>query len=46
MMYLDVHDPKLMFILGCIGLGLNIISVVFLHGMIREVVVEYHANST
>ncbi|KAJ5791463.1 uncharacterized protein N7518_008474 [Penicillium psychrosexuale] len=26
-----IHDPKLMFIIGCIGLGLNIISVVFLH---------------
>ncbi|KAJ5207103.1 hypothetical protein N7491_002265 [Penicillium cf. griseofulvum] len=26
-----VHNPKLMFILGCIGLSLNIISAVFLH---------------
>ncbi|KAJ5373776.1 hypothetical protein N7517_005782 [Penicillium concentricum] len=26
-----VHNPKLMFIIGCVGLGLNIISAVFLH---------------
>ncbi|KAJ5964555.1 uncharacterized protein N7479_004431 [Penicillium vulpinum] len=26
-----VHNPKMMFIIGCVGLGLNIISVVFLH---------------
>lgn len=35
---LDIHDPKLMFIIGCIGLGLNIISVVFLHGRVRGVI--------
>ncbi|KAJ5860722.1 uncharacterized protein N7529_008032 [Penicillium soppii] len=26
-----VNNPKMMFIIGCIGLGLNIISVIFLH---------------
>ncbi|KAJ5824331.1 hypothetical protein N7447_006671 [Penicillium robsamsonii] len=26
-----VHNPKLMFIIGCVGLGLNIISAIFLH---------------
>ncbi|KAJ5143016.1 uncharacterized protein N7515_001803 [Penicillium bovifimosum] len=26
-----VNNPKLMFIVGCVGLGLNILSVVFLH---------------
>ncbi|OQE80746.1 hypothetical protein PENNAL_c0044G02645 [Penicillium nalgiovense] len=26
-----VHNPKMMFAIGCVGLGLNIISVVFLH---------------
>lgn len=44
-MNLDVHNPKLMFIIGCIGLGLNIISAVFLHGTVNGVVVKYHANS-
>ncbi|OJJ46393.1 hypothetical protein ASPZODRAFT_96615 [Penicilliopsis zonata CBS 506.65] len=33
-----VEDPKLMFILGCVGLGLNIISVLFLHGMMGALV--------
>lgn len=42
-MHLDVHNPKLMFIIGCIGLGLNIISAVFLHGTVNGVV-KYHAN--
>lgn len=27
-----VEDPRLVMIVGCIGFGLNIISVVFLHG--------------
>lgn len=44
-MDLDVHNPKLMFIIGCIGLGLNIISAVFLHGTVNGVVLKYHANS-
>lgn len=44
-MNLDVHNPKLMFIIGCIGLGLNIISAVFLHGTVDGIVVKYHANS-
>lgn len=44
-MHLDVHNPKLMFIIGCIGLGLNVISAVFLHGTVNGVVVKYHANS-
>ncbi|KAJ5486274.1 hypothetical protein N7530_000574 [Penicillium desertorum] len=26
-----VHNPKMMFAIGCVGLGLNIISVAFLH---------------
>ncbi|KAJ6180382.1 hypothetical protein N7519_010843 [Penicillium mononematosum] len=26
-----VHNPKMMFAIGCVGLGLNIISAVFLH---------------
>ena len=29
----DVNNPKMMFIVGCVGLGLNIISAIFLHGM-------------
>lgn len=29
---LGIEDPKLVLIIGCIGLGLNIISVLFLHG--------------
>lgn len=44
-MHLDVHNPKLIFITGCIGLGLNIISAVVLHGTVNGVVVKYHANS-
>ncbi|CAG8948577.1 unnamed protein product [Penicillium salamii] len=27
----DVNNPKMMFIVGCVGLGLNLISAVFLH---------------
>jgi hypothetical protein len=27
-----VEDPKLVMIVGCVGFGLNIISVLFLHG--------------
>lgn len=27
-----VDDPKLVMIVGCVGFGLNIISVLFLHG--------------
>ena len=30
---LDVENPKLVFIVGCVGLGLNMISALFLHGM-------------
>jgi hypothetical protein len=30
----DVEDPKLMLIIGCIGLGLNVICAMFLHGML------------
>lgn len=30
----DVQNPKMMFIVGCVGLGLNLISAVFLHGML------------
>ncbi|KAL2698858.1 hypothetical protein AAEP93_010246 [Penicillium crustosum] len=41
----NVHNPKLIFITGCIGLGLNIISAVVLHGTVNGVVVKYHANS-
>ncbi|EKV15947.1 Di-, tri-valent inorganic cation transporter, putative [Penicillium digitatum PHI26] len=29
--YLDVDNPKMMFITGCVGLALNLISAVFLH---------------
>ncbi|KAB8231108.1 cation diffusion facilitator family transporter [Aspergillus alliaceus] len=29
-----VENPKLMFIMGAVGLGLNLISAVFLHGML------------
>ena len=34
----------MMFIIGCIGLGLNIISAVFLHGTIHGVIVMYQAD--
>ncbi|KAJ5503176.1 Cation efflux protein [Penicillium fimorum] len=40
----DVHNPKLMFIIGCVGLGLNIISAVFLHGRVHEVVYPEHGH--
>jgi zinc transporter 1 len=29
----EVEDPKLILIVGCIGLGLNIISIIVVHGM-------------
>lgn len=28
-----VEKPKLIFIMGCVGFGLNILSALFLHGM-------------
>jgi zinc transporter 1 len=34
MIHLDVNNPKMMFIVGCVGLGLNLISAIFLHGMV------------
>jgi hypothetical protein len=30
---LDVENPKLVLVMGCVGFGLNLISVLFLHGM-------------
>lgn len=30
----DMEDPFLVLIMGCIGLGLNIISIIFLHGTV------------
>lgn len=30
---IGVENPKLIFIMGCVGFGLNILSVLFLHGM-------------
>lgn len=36
----------MMFAIGCVGLGLNIISAVFLHGRVRGIIVIYHADST
>lgn len=30
---LEVENPKLVLIMGCVGFGLNLISVLFLHGM-------------
>jgi zinc transporter 1 len=30
----EVENPKLVLIMGCVGFGLNLISVLFLHGMI------------
>lgn len=30
---LEVEKPKLVLIMGCVGFGLNLISVLFLHGM-------------
>jgi hypothetical protein len=30
---LEVDNPKLVLIMGCVGFGLNLISVLFLHGM-------------
>jgi zinc transporter 1 len=30
-----IEDPKLVFIVGCIGLGLNLVSALFLHGECR-----------
>ena len=45
-MHLDVHNPKMMFIIGCVGLGLNIISAVFLHGRVHGIIVMNHADST
>jgi Co/Zn/Cd efflux system component len=30
---LDVENPRLMFIMGAVGLGLNLISAIFLHGV-------------
>lgn len=30
----DMEDPFLVLIMGCIGLGLNIISIMFLHGTV------------
>ncbi|CAG8227238.1 unnamed protein product [Penicillium nalgiovense] len=41
-----VHNPKMMFAIGCVGLGLNIISVVFLHGRVRGIIIIYHADGT
>jgi hypothetical protein len=32
LMKLEVENPKLMLIMGCVGFGLNIISGIFLHG--------------
>jgi zinc transporter 1 len=32
-----VEDPKLVLIMGCIGLTLNIISAIFLHGKVSKV---------
>ncbi|KAJ5170580.1 uncharacterized protein N7500_003363 [Penicillium coprophilum] len=37
-----VQNPKLMFIIGCVGLSLNIISVVFLNGKVPGVVYLEH----
>ncbi|EYE92646.1 cation diffusion facilitator family transporter [Aspergillus ruber CBS 135680] len=31
-----VENPKLIFIMGCVGFGLNILSVLFLHGIGRD----------
>jgi ABC-type nickel/cobalt efflux system permease component RcnA len=30
---LEIEKPKLVLIMGCVGFGLNLISVLFLHGM-------------
>lgn len=29
----EIEQPKLVVIIGCVGLGLNILSVCFLHGL-------------
>lgn len=42
--YLDVDNPKMMFITGCVGLALNLISAVFLHGTVPGVLFVYYAN--
>lgn len=34
MLLTEVEDPKLVLIVGAIGFGLNIISILFLHGKI------------
>lgn len=32
----NVEDPKLVLIMGCVGLGVNIASAMFLHGMLSD----------
>lgn len=39
---LDVENPKLMFIIGSIGLGLNIICATFLHGNLPCLPIRRH----
>jgi len=40
-LHLGVENPMLVLIMGCVGLTLNIISAVFLHGMYTRLAKSY-----
>lgn len=44
-MNLGIEDPKLVLIVGSIGLGLNVLSALFLHGKCHERDVDREALS-
>jgi cation diffusion facilitator family transporter len=41
-----VEEPKLVFILGCVGFGLNVITAAFLHGKLGIAVITQHSKLT